>query len=52
MSPDKCKEDHRKTCDKELKLFTLVNSNCIHIELCCEECDKRYVHDVYNLLEV
>ena len=52
MSPAKCEEDHAKECSAKLQLFTLVNPDCIHVELCCDQCNKRYVYDIYNLIEV
>ena len=51
MKISKCIEEHLKECKEELKIFTINLNDCIHVELCCDKCEKRYVADIYNLEE-
>jgi hypothetical protein len=52
MGIQKCKNEHSKTCNEELKLFTLDCGDSIVVELYCSKCGKRYGAALYNLSEI
>ena len=52
MNVNKCIEEHNKDCKEQLETFTIKTGDCIHVELCCDKCGRRYVHDIYELTEV
>jgi len=45
-------EEHNKDCKEQLGIFTIKTGDCIRVELCCDKCGRRYVHDIYKLTEV
>ena len=52
MNVNKRIEEHNKDCKERLETFTIITGDCIHVELCCDKCGQRYVHDIYVLTEV
>ena len=52
MKINKCKEEHDKDCDGKIEVFTLLLNDCVHVELTCSKCEKRYVYDIYQMEEV